>query len=270
MLYARNIPIEYTITYILDDGTNAEANPAVYTIESGKITLIDPSKEGYDFEGWLIEDEATGQNSVVKEIEPTTLQNITLTASWKLKSFKITFVNPETDKAFAEQFVDYLGKASAPESTGIMGYTFKGWYADKELTKEFDFDTPVVSELTIYGKWIANSNSGVHVDFPEEPVTGQITFTLTSDDKVIQPGSDDYYTVKQGEIVTIKADFNVENNENYIINWDIDGENSEIRSNLLELDTSKYLGYTHIICSVFDAETQKIIFTGNLNVAVIQ
>lgn len=270
MLYARNIPIEYTITYILDDGTNAEANPTVYTIESGKITLIDPSKEGYDFEGWLIKDEATGQNSVIKEIEPTTLQNITLTASWKLKSFKITFVNPETDKAFAEQFVDYLGKVSAPESTGIMGYTFKGWYADKELTKEFDFDTPVVSELTIYGKWIANSNSGVHVDFPEEPVTGQITFTLTSGNQVIQPGSDDYYTVKQGEIVTIKADFDVENSEEYIINWDIDGENSEIRSNSLELDTSKYLGYTHIICSIFDAETQKIIFTGNLNVAVIQ
>lgn len=270
MLYARNIPIEYTITYILNDGTNAEANPTVYTIESGKITLIDPSKEGYDFEGWLIIDEATGQNSVIKEIEPTTLQNITLTASWKLKSFKITFVNPETDKAFAEQFVDYLGKVSAPEFTEIMGYTFKGWYADKELTKEFDFDTPVVSELTIYGKWLANSNSGVHVDFPEEPVTGQITFTLTSDDKVIQPGSDDYYTVKQGEIVTIKADFDVENSEEYIINWDIDGENSEIRSNLLELDTSKYLGYTHIICSIFDTETQKIIFTGNLNVAVIQ
>lgn len=45
-------PIAYTITYILDGGTNHPANPDIYTIESEAITLQAPSKAGYTFAGF--------------------------------------------------------------------------------------------------------------------------------------------------------------------------------------------------------------------------
>ena len=43
--------IDYPITYNLDGGTNAETNPATYTIEDA-ITLADPIKDDYLFAGW--------------------------------------------------------------------------------------------------------------------------------------------------------------------------------------------------------------------------
>ena len=42
----------YTISYVLDGGTNHAENPAVYTVESGAITLKNPTRNGYNFIGW--------------------------------------------------------------------------------------------------------------------------------------------------------------------------------------------------------------------------
>jgi len=42
----------YTITYVLNGGTNNSLNPESYTEETGKITLADPTREGYTFTGW--------------------------------------------------------------------------------------------------------------------------------------------------------------------------------------------------------------------------
>jgi uncharacterized repeat protein (TIGR02543 family) len=44
--------ISYTITYNLDGGAVSAANPENYTVESGEITLANPTREGYTFAGW--------------------------------------------------------------------------------------------------------------------------------------------------------------------------------------------------------------------------
>ena len=48
-------PTVYTLTYDLAGGVLAEGevNPATYTIESDAITLINPTREGYEFAGWI-------------------------------------------------------------------------------------------------------------------------------------------------------------------------------------------------------------------------
>lgn len=45
-------PETYTITYVLNDGTNGEGNPDTYTFGIGVASFADASKEGYDFDGW--------------------------------------------------------------------------------------------------------------------------------------------------------------------------------------------------------------------------
>jgi len=45
-------PIRYSITYVLDGGTNNIDNPSYYTIESPDIILQDPVRDGYIFMGW--------------------------------------------------------------------------------------------------------------------------------------------------------------------------------------------------------------------------
>lgn len=54
-LYFYFTPIEYYITYDLDGGTLAEANPTKYTIKD-EFTLNNPTKEGYTFLGWAYRD----------------------------------------------------------------------------------------------------------------------------------------------------------------------------------------------------------------------
>lgn len=266
-LYARDILIEYKITYDLDGGENSDKNPTSYNVASGTLTLFDAQKEGYDFAGWTIN--ISGEDEKIEKIEPSFVRDITLTATWTVKTFKVTFINISGFE-IGEKTVEYKAKVTPLSAPAMEGYSFKGWYADEDLTKEFDFDTPVDSDLIIYGKWVADSSTGINVDFPEEPVTGVISFVLTSGNDVLDLDSQGYYTVEQGETISIKASFDVESTENLVINWTVNGIEVDSNGELLELDTSTYAGYTYIVCSVYDAETQKIIFTGNLNVAVIK
>lgn len=43
-----------------------------------------------------------------------------------------------------------IEKPSDPEREG---YTFAGWYTDKECTAEFDFETKTTKSITLYAKW---------------------------------------------------------------------------------------------------------------------
>ncbi|MBQ9610482.1 MAG: InlB B-repeat-containing protein [Lachnospiraceae bacterium] len=44
-----------------------------------------------------------------------------------------------------------------PEKPVREGYTFKGWFADKGLTKEYDFTKKSVSDVTLYAGWKVNN-----------------------------------------------------------------------------------------------------------------
>ena len=45
---------------------------------------------------------------------------------------------------------------SAPENPTKDGFTFDGWYSDKNLTVPYDFNESVTKSLTLYAKWIEN------------------------------------------------------------------------------------------------------------------
>lgn len=45
------------------------------------------------------------------------------------------------------------GKVAQPTAPTKEGFQFDGWYTDKELTKVYDFETPVTSSFTLYAKW---------------------------------------------------------------------------------------------------------------------
>jgi len=56
--------VAYTITYNLDGGTVASANPANYTVETATFRLNNPTKTGYTFAGWTGSNGATPQTTV--------------------------------------------------------------------------------------------------------------------------------------------------------------------------------------------------------------
>ena len=80
---------DYTITYVNVDGATNE-NPAGYNVETETITLKDPVKTGYTFDGWYKTENFTG-DAVIKIAQGST-GDITLYAKW------IKVIVPETLK----------------------------------------------------------------------------------------------------------------------------------------------------------------------------
>ena len=37
----------------------------------------------------------------------------------------------------------------------VYKYIFRGWYEDSTFNKEFDFNTPITSDITLYANWEA-------------------------------------------------------------------------------------------------------------------
>ena len=88
-LTANWTPIQYTVTYALNGGTNTANNPTAYNVESTfPIAISNPTLTNYDFSGWTVRyangTEATGQSSY--RILAGTTGNIILTANWRSSS----------------------------------------------------------------------------------------------------------------------------------------------------------------------------------------
>ena len=81
-------PVNYTISYDLAGGSVASANPTSYNIESAPITLINPTKDGYDFAGWT----GTGLDAATKTVIIATgnTGNRSYTATWTKKTYSVS------------------------------------------------------------------------------------------------------------------------------------------------------------------------------------
>lgn len=70
-------------------------------------------------------------------------------------SFIVSFVSFETDGAstITSQTVLSGEKATEPTVPSKIGQDFDKWYSDAELTKKFNFNTPITENITLYAKW---------------------------------------------------------------------------------------------------------------------
>lgn len=84
-VYAKWTAVVYNINYDLDGGVNAEGNPATFTVED-EVVLANPTKESHSFLGWV-----DAEGNAVTKIEKGTVADVTLKATWKLDSFKISY-----------------------------------------------------------------------------------------------------------------------------------------------------------------------------------
>ncbi len=118
-------PIRYTITYGGMDGAE-NPNPTYYTVKSGKITLLAPTKPGYTFTGWLIAGEGEAQMEV--EIPAGSMGDLTFTANWEIITYTLDFDTADgtvTGNLPGEYTV--LSDAISIPNPVRNGYTFLGW-----------------------------------------------------------------------------------------------------------------------------------------------
>lgn len=68
------------------------------------------------------------------------------------KQYSVTF-NSNGGSAVAVQTIDSGKSVTKPTDPTRAGYKFVGWYSDQNLTAEYDFNTPVRANATLYAKW---------------------------------------------------------------------------------------------------------------------
>lgn len=121
-LYAQFEVIEYAIIHDADGGQHD--NPDSYTIED-EVSLTDASKNGYNFEGWFLDEELA---TTVTEIEAGTTGDMTLYAKYEPISYDISYsLDGGTHENPANFTIeDVITFAAASKE----GYTFDGWFAD--------------------------------------------------------------------------------------------------------------------------------------------
>ena len=83
----------------------------------------------------------------------------------------------------ASQTVESGQKAQEPAVPTKEGFTFAGWYTDRELTKAYDFGSGVTASLTLYAKWTEGAEDPEKPEDPENPAPGaSAEFTDVSSD----------------------------------------------------------------------------------------
>ncbi len=144
VLYAQWEPNVYTITWRDEDGTELGTTSVSYGVTP---TFDSPSKAAdsqykYVFAGWYPSLEVVTGDAVY-----------TATYTSTLNSYTVYFDVNGHGTAPSNQSVQYNNMAQKPDDPSATNYTFGGWYIDSACTSEYDFETPVVSNVTLYAKW---------------------------------------------------------------------------------------------------------------------
>lgn len=118
----------------------------------GKFTKpAAPSKENHTFAGWY-----NGDEKFDFDADTTKAPNVlNLVAKWDINQYTVKFVSEHG--SFADQPIEHGGTINTAKLTipEVEGYTFGGWYTDDTYDTEFDFNTPITSNTTVYAKWTA-------------------------------------------------------------------------------------------------------------------
>ena len=140
-------PINYTISYNLNDGTTSETLVYSYTILD-EVNIPELSKVGYEFNGWS----GTGLDSLSTSF---TLQNAfgdkEYTANFTPNSYKVTFDLVGGSCDANELAVNYDEDVTLP-TPRLFGYDFDGWTLSGTPI-ENTFKWNYLSDINLVANW---------------------------------------------------------------------------------------------------------------------
>lgn len=176
--------LSYSISYVLNGGTNVINPPDIFTEESETIKLPIPSRTGYDFEGWYLNGEFTGDKQT--EIVQGSTDNRIYYAKWSLIEYPLTFYwNGGTIPEHVPATYTIEKEIVLPTISSKEHYTFEGWCDNEALTGT------VVSSIAIgstgarsyYAKWSPISYA---ITFETNGGSDQVTLPYTVETEAFQ------------------------------------------------------------------------------------
>ncbi|RJE85074.1 hypothetical protein D3P07_21110, partial [Paenibacillus sp. 1011MAR3C5] len=110
---------------------------------------------------------------------------MTIYAAWKTN---VISFNSNGGSRVDNQAINFGQKGSVVATTPAKTeHTFAGWYKEKELINQWNFNTDIViRNITLYAKWLANTYT---VSFQSNGGTAVAAQTIVYDDKVVLPAN---------------------------------------------------------------------------------
>ena len=197
-------PKRHTVTFDTTGGSEIGQQ----TVDEGEkaIQPANPTREGYDFQGWLLNGQAYDWNTPITG-------DITLTASWTEKAptlFTVAF-NTGGASNIPSQKVKEGDKAARPTDPKRTGYTFTGWQLNG---KDYDWNTPITTDIILTATWQKNETP--------KPVFYTVKFDTGNGSKI------DLQTIQQGGKVKKPADPTL--NGYKFVGWQLDGKDYDFNT----------------------------------------
>ena len=142
---------EYTITYVLNGGTNAKANPAKYDVRTLPLALAAATKANKKFLGWSLSE---GSTDYITEIAAGTKGDITLYANFQDIVLNITYVLNEGTLPTNAPKTFVQGEGVALVNPTKEGYNFLGWSTTEGSTTYItSIATSVKADVKLYANF---------------------------------------------------------------------------------------------------------------------
>ncbi len=192
---------KYSITYLLDGGTNSSSNPASYTIED-EVFFSSPSRLGYTFNGWY----SNGER--ITSIPKGTSGDVVLEARWTIITYSINYhLNGGTNASSNPISYTIESDTISLSSPTRYGYDFKGWYLDSSYSNQCEKITKgSYGQLELYAKWeCVDYLITYNLDGGTNSVSNPSKYTIEDEIVLSSPTKDGYTFIgwySDGENVT--------------------------------------------------------------------
>jgi uncharacterized repeat protein (TIGR02543 family) len=152
----------YSITYNYNGGEkdeDVEMRTSFLEGFRGFISLFDAVRTGYTFKGWFADAEFETARVDTLHIVDTpseewdyTPRNFEFWAKWEIITYTVTF-DTGSVATTTYQYIGFNHLCVVPPVPELLYHTFAGWYADDGFVDEWDFETLIVDDTTIYGRF---------------------------------------------------------------------------------------------------------------------
>ena len=208
---SKRYKIWYEDSVLEDDDITGNENLPNICANYQTIYLPALKKEHWTFDGWHYFDSDNKSVSLASSVdkEGNTVyilqgsvlsEGFALYPDWteiSLGNFAVTF-NSMEGSSIVSQNVEENSCATKPEDPSRTGYTFGGWYTNKDYDSEaYDFATPVTADITLYAKWKVETYTITYSGIDEDttnPNADITTYTIESDTISLADASKTGYT----------------------------------------------------------------------------
>lgn len=148
-------PVEGTHNVLFDSNGGSKVEGQNVRDGARAVKPKNPTKSGSTFAGWYSDKALTKRFDFGSFVT----SDLILYAKWSTGKVHTVTFDVADGSGPAPLEVEDGQKIGAVSDPTRYGYKFTKWYSDKDLKTEFDLNTPITKDMTIYAGWVEDKGS---------------------------------------------------------------------------------------------------------------